>query len=109
MNVKKKQIIASRLKLALEIAGLTQNQIAKLLKMNRPTISEIEADRRNVSAQELANFSEIYDVNVAWLLNDESEKLEESTEFKLAAMELSKLKPDELDKLLKLLTSIKTK
>jgi transcriptional regulator with XRE-family HTH domain len=64
MNVKKKQIIASRLKLAREIAGLTQNQIAKLLKMNRPTISEIEADRRNVSAQELANFSEIYDVNV---------------------------------------------
>jgi hypothetical protein len=35
--------------------------------------------------------------------------LEESTEFKLAARELSKLKPDELDKLLKLLTSIKTK
>jgi len=64
MNVKKKQIITSRLKLAREIAGLTQNQIAKLLKMNRPTISEIEADRRNVSAQELANFSEIYDVNV---------------------------------------------
>ena len=64
MNVKKKQIITSRPKLAREIAGLTQNQIAKLLKMNRPTISEIEADRRNVSAQELANFSEIYDVNV---------------------------------------------
>jgi len=64
MNVKKKQIITSRLKLAREIAGLTQNQIAKLLKMNRPTISEIEADRRNVSAQELANFSKIYDVNV---------------------------------------------
>jgi len=81
MNVKKKQITASRLKLAREIAGLTQNQIAKLLKMSRPTISEIEADRRNVSAQELANFSEIYDVNVAWLLNDESEKLEGNQAF----------------------------
>ena len=109
MKDKKKQTVASRLKLARELSGLTQIQVAKLLRINRPTISEIEAGRRNVSAQELVKFSKTYDVNVNWILSDESEKLEDSMEFKLAARELSKLKHSDLDKLLKILASIKNK
>ena len=35
--------IAARLRAAREAAGLSQGQVAKLLKLHRPTVSEIEA------------------------------------------------------------------
>ena len=40
--------IGGRLRMARETAGLSQGQVAKRLKMHRPTISEIEAGRRRV-------------------------------------------------------------
>ena len=52
-----KEIIASRLKIAREMAGLSQNQVAKMLGMKRPAISEIEAGRRKVSADEIAQLA----------------------------------------------------
>ena len=44
----KTQAIAERLKLAREFSGLSQGQVAKLLNLHRPSISEIEADRKSV-------------------------------------------------------------
>jgi transcriptional regulator with XRE-family HTH domain len=38
--------------------------------MHRPTISEIEAGNRRVSADELKTFADIYDVTVGWLLGE---------------------------------------
>ena len=52
--------IAERLRSAREVAGLTQGQAAKLLGLHRPTVSEIEAGRRKVSAEELGQFGDIY-------------------------------------------------
>ena len=63
--------VASRLRMAREQAGLSQGQVAKLMKMHRPTISEIEAGRRKVSAEEIAQFSRLYDISVVWLTNAE--------------------------------------
>jgi transcriptional regulator with XRE-family HTH domain len=60
--------IAERLREARKAAGLSQGQVAKLLQMHRPTISEIEAGNRRVSAEELVKFAETYDVTVSWLL-----------------------------------------
>lgn len=60
--------LAVRLRLAREQAGLSQGQVAKLLGVHRPTISEIEAGRRRVQAQELARFADLYRVSLAWLL-----------------------------------------
>ena len=57
--------IASRLKAAREQAGLTQAQVAKILGLHRPSISEIEAGRRSVSAEELVTLAETYGVSVA--------------------------------------------
>ena len=55
MNPEKKQEqIANRIRTARENAGLSQGQAAKLLGFQRPTISEIEAGRRRVTAVELA-------------------------------------------------------
>ena len=100
--------IAERLREARKAAGLSQGQVAKLLQMHRPTISEIEAGNRRVSAEELVKFAETYDVTVSWLLGETAEQLEmDAPRLQLAARELSKLKPDDLDRLLRLLASMR--
>jgi transcriptional regulator with XRE-family HTH domain len=105
----KRTVIASRLREARKMAGLSQGQVAKLLKMHRPTISEIEAGNRRVSAEELSSFAEMYDVTVSWLLAETAEQLEiDDPRLQLAARELSKLKPDDLDRLLRLLASMRS-
>lgn len=101
--------IAERLREARKAAGLSQGQVAKLLQMHRPTISEIEAGNRRVSAEELMKFAETYDVTVSWLLGETAEQLEvNDPRLQLAARELSKLKPDDLDRLLRLLASMRS-
>lgn len=96
--------IHERLRSAREQAGLSQGQVAKLLEYHRPTISEIEAGRRKVTSEEVATFAALYDVSVAWLVN---ESQEHNPVAELAARELSKLRPQDLDKILRLLKSLK--
>ncbi|MDO8772653.1 MAG: helix-turn-helix transcriptional regulator [Burkholderiaceae bacterium] len=105
----KRAVIATRLREARKMAGLSQSQVAKLLGMHRPTISEIEAGNRRVSAEELSKFAEMYDVTVSWLLAETADQLEvDDPRLQLAARELSKLKPDDLDRLLRLLASMRS-
>ena len=100
--------LAERLREARKAAGLSQGQVAKLLQMHRPTVSEIEAGNRRVSAEELTIFAETYDVTVSWLLGKTATQLEiNDPRLQLAARELSKLKPDDLDRLLRLLASMR--
>ncbi|MDF1811541.1 MAG: helix-turn-helix transcriptional regulator [Verrucomicrobiales bacterium] len=94
-----KQIIAERIKEARELSGLSQGQASKLLKMHRPTISEIEAGNRNVSAVELSQFAELYDVNISWLSGQMTDpKDTEDLKQQLAFRELQKLNPEEVEK-----------
>ena len=53
----KKQIIANRLAEARKMAGLSQGQVARMIGLHRPAISEIEAGHRNVTAIEIAQFA----------------------------------------------------
>jgi transcriptional regulator with XRE-family HTH domain len=102
-------IIAIRLREARRLAGLSQGQVAKLMGVHRPTISEIEAGNRRVSAEELQRLAELYDVHVPWLLGEGAEKADaHDARVQLAARELSKLKPDDLDRLLSLLASMRS-
>lgn len=104
----KRALVASRLREARKMAGLSQGQVAKMLELHRPAISEIEAGNRRVSADELSRFAEIYDVTVPWLLAETAEQLTtDDPRLQLAARELSKLKPDDLDRLLRLLASMR--
>jgi len=104
----KRALIASRLREARKMAGLSQGQAAKILELHRPTISEIEAGNRRVSADELSRFAELYDVTISWLLAETAEQLTtDDPRLQLAARELSKLKPDDLDRLLRLLASMR--
>ena len=54
-NEHKRQIIASRVREARRLAGLSQGQVAKMLGLQRPSVSEIEAGNRAVAAEELSN------------------------------------------------------
>ena len=98
--------IAQRLRIAREQAGLSQGQVAKMLNFHRPTVSEIEAGRRKVSAEELAEFAKIYEVSTDWLTNSQS-KEDLDARIELAARDLTKLKEDDINKILNLLSSIK--
>ncbi len=102
-----KEEIAGRLKLARETAGLSQGQVAKRLEMHRPTISEIEAGRRNVSAEEITKFGELYGVDANWITEGASEDSESADKIMLAARQLSKLKEKDLDRLLGLLQMLR--
>jgi len=106
---KKKEAIASRLALARKQAGLSQAQVAKMLDLHRPSISEAEAGRRNVTAIELAKLAEIYGVSLDWLgCTNKDESSGANDKIQLAARELAKLKNDDLEKVLSLLQALKT-
>jgi transcriptional regulator with XRE-family HTH domain len=100
--------IASRLRLARESAGLSQGQVAKKMNLHRPTVSEIEAGRRRVSAEELARFAELYGVDVNWLTGEEkAESDPEEERILLAARELGKMKDEDFDRLMKILRMVR--
>ncbi len=101
--------VSERLRLAREQAGLSQGQVARMLSMHRPTVSEIEAGRRKVTAEELAAFSRVYEVSVAWLSCSDPEDDAADDRVRLAARELAKLKPSDLDRILKLLAAMRSK
>jgi len=107
-NESSRALIALRLKEARTMAGLSQGQVAKLLDLHRPTISEIESGNRKVTSEELSKFADIYDVTTSWVLGESPEQLETNDpKLQLAARELGKLKEEDLDMLLRLLASMR--
>jgi transcriptional regulator with XRE-family HTH domain len=104
----KRAIIASRIKEARKAAGLSQGQLAGLLGMQRPSVSEIEAGNRRVSGEEISRLVELLDVSSSWLLGRDAERADpHDTKLQLAARELAKLKPVDLERLLQLLSSMR--
>ena len=103
-----RQVIGSRLRLGREMAGLTQGQVAKIRGWHRPTVSEIEAGRRRVSADELANLADLYGISVSWIVEEKEEHSPSSARARLAARELGKLRAEDLDRLLELIRSFRT-
>jgi transcriptional regulator with XRE-family HTH domain len=104
----KRALIAGRLREARKLAGLSQGHAAKMLGLHRPSVSEIEAGNRRVSADELSRLAELYDVGVAWLLGEVPDIIDAADpKLQLAARELSKLKPEDLELLLKLLAAMR--
>jgi len=108
-NNDKKGVIAARIREARIAAGLTQGQVAKFLGLHRPSISEIEAGNRSVSAEELVQLADMFDVDLAWLGGEGADTVDpHDNKLQLAARELQKLKPDDLERLLKIITSMRT-
>ena len=99
--------IANRLRMARDMAGLSQGQAARQLGWHRPTLSQIEAGRRKVSAEELSLLADLYTVNIPWILG-EQEPQKASAKAMLAARKLSQLRDEDIDLLLNLISSLKT-
>lgn len=62
------EFTAKKIKEARVRAGITQDEAATLIKIKKSTISDIESAKRNITADELAQFSRIYNVDVRELL-----------------------------------------
>lgn len=104
INLSEREKIAERLKEARSLAGLSQENAARILSIPRPAISEIEAGRRKVSAEEIIQFSKLYKVSTSWLLlKEEQEENEMDEQLKVAARELSKMNENDRKKLLEIL------
>jgi transcriptional regulator with XRE-family HTH domain len=99
--------IGSRIRMARDMAGLSQGQLAKLMGLHRPSVSEIEAGNRRVSTDELEQIAGHLDVSTSWLLGEDENGEPDQAKLQLAARELEKLKPEDLDRLMKLLAAIR--
>jgi len=78
------------------------------MKLHRPTVTEIEAGRRRVSADELKEFARHYRTSVGWLTGEEAEIVDPRDDrIRLAARELGKLSPDDLDRVLRVLATVR--
>jgi transcriptional regulator with XRE-family HTH domain len=96
--------IGERLRWAREQAGLTQTQIARMLNYHRPTISQIEAGQRVVRPDELARFASLYGVQETWIIHGDSGLgTKQDARAEIAARELSKLRKEDLDTILKVI------
>jgi transcriptional regulator with XRE-family HTH domain len=102
----RKEQIAGRLREARRLAGLSQAHVAHMMGWHRPTVSQIEAGERNVAADEIASLAELYEVGVDWLTLCKAAD-QPDPKLLLAARELRKLKPEDLDALLDVLTAIR--
>lgn len=109
-SVELRKIIGSRLALARQRAGLSQAQVAKQLKIQRPSVSEIEAGRRKVSVEEMVLFADLYEVDMNWLSGQGADQVDLMRDkLQLAARQVANLKSEDLEKVIELLTSLKCK
>ncbi|TGL18567.1 XRE family transcriptional regulator [Leptospira bourretii] len=99
------RIFLERVKLAREYAGLSQEQVSKMLGISRPAVSDIESGKRKVDTNELVLMCEIFNVNSSWLLGEKEDQ--KDSKLSLAARELSKLQQKDIDKILNLIKSLK--
>ena len=63
-GLKMSEFRAKKLKEACVRAGFTQDETAKLMNLKKTTMGEMEAGKRRMSADELAQFSRTYEVDV---------------------------------------------
>jgi transcriptional regulator with XRE-family HTH domain len=97
---------ANRLQMARKLAGLSQGQVAKLLGVQRPTVSEMEAGRRRITVDELVSLSKVYSVSLEWLAKGATGHPSNTEIMSLAARKLEKMRPDDLKKVIEILSLI---
>jgi transcriptional regulator with XRE-family HTH domain len=95
--------LGGRLRQAREASGLSQEQVARLLKIPRPAVTEMERETRKVSAGELKELAEVYKVSLEWLAGD---LLDQSRKVKIAARKLGALKERDLDSVMRIIDSL---
>jgi transcriptional regulator with XRE-family HTH domain len=95
--------LGDRLRDARVAAGLSQEQAARMLRLPRPAVTEMENETRKVSAGELKELSELYKVSIEWLTG---EALNQPRKIKIAARKLEALKERDLDSVIRIIDSL---
>lgn len=96
--------LGERLRQAREPAGLSQAQVAKLMGLPRPAITEMEGETRKVSAGELKQLAKLYKVSLEWLTG---ERTEGDMKLKMAARKLAGLRDKDLELVIRILDSLR--
>jgi transcriptional regulator with XRE-family HTH domain len=71
MDHNEQQAVGQRLRSARETLGLTQEDVAGALGIQRTSVIAIEAGKRNVSALEIRRLGRLYRRSVSWILGEE--------------------------------------
>lgn len=71
MEPTEQQAVGQRLRTARETLGLTQEDVAGALGIQRTSVIAMESGKRSVSALELRRLARLYRRNVAWILGEE--------------------------------------
>jgi transcriptional regulator with XRE-family HTH domain len=71
-NEQERREVATRLREARELLGLTQGDAAAALGIPRTSMNALEAGKRNVTGVELRRFAHLYRRPVEWLLGVDS-------------------------------------
>jgi transcriptional regulator with XRE-family HTH domain len=94
-DVPRKEDVAQRLRDCREYLGLSQEQVANVLNLPRPAITNMESGTREVKALELGALARLYGKPVSYFLGGESPEAErEQVEF--VARRLKGLSPQDL-------------
>jgi transcriptional regulator with XRE-family HTH domain len=64
--------LGERLRESREFLGLSQQDVAQLLKLTRPAVTNIETGKRKVSTLELREFARLYRKPYDWLIGESS-------------------------------------
>jgi len=71
MDQNEQQAVGQRLRSARETLGLTQEDVAGALRIQRTSVIAIEGGKRNVTALELRRLGRLYRRSVSWILGEE--------------------------------------
>lgn len=76
--------LGERLRESREFLGLSQQDVAQLLKLTRPAVTNIETGKRKVSTLELREFARLYRKPYDWLIGESSDSAPAEDELTLA-------------------------
>ena len=65
--------LGQRIKELREQSGISQQKLAEMLGVSRPTISQIESEERKISADELIKLAAIFNLSIESLLDSEKQ------------------------------------
>ena len=89
--------IAQRLRDAREYVGLSQDEVASVLGVSRPAISNIEGGSRKVEATELHLLAKLYRRSVDYLLTGVDPSATDSSQLAFLARAIKGLSDKDLD------------
>jgi transcriptional regulator with XRE-family HTH domain len=93
-----RRVVAARLREARETLGLTQEDVAGALGIQRTSVIAMEAGRRNVTALELRRLARLYRRSVEWLWGEDTSPATVDNALYRATVELS---PDDKEQVLR--------